>query len=174
VQLVFNPAHAAEAHEVAARARSEYYLAARGKVVLRSEGTVNAELATGEIEIAVTEAHILNTSQPPPFPIDAEGTADDVRLRYRYIDLRRPAMQRNLRRRALAVQAALVSRRCGLRRNRNSDSVARHARRRSRLPGAEPRQSRPFLRAAPIAAAFEAAPDGERLRPLLPDRAMLP
>jgi aspartyl-tRNA synthetase len=105
VQLVFNPAHAAEAHEVAARARSEYYLAACGKVVLRSEGTVNAELATGEIEIAVTEAHILNTSQPPPFPIDAEGTADDVRLRYRYIDLRRPAMQRNLRRRALAVQA---------------------------------------------------------------------
>jgi aspartyl-tRNA synthetase len=105
IQLVFNPAHAAEAHEVAARARSEYYLAARGKVVLRSEGTVNAELATGEIEIAVTEAHILNSSQPPPFPIDAEGTADDVRLRYRYIDLRRPAMQRNLRRRALAVQA---------------------------------------------------------------------
>jgi aspartyl-tRNA synthetase len=105
VQLIFNPAHAAEAHEVAARARSEYYLAARGKVVLRSEGTVNAELATGEIEIAVTEAHILNGSQPPPFPIDAEGTADDVRLRYRYIDLRRPAMQRNLRRRALAVQA---------------------------------------------------------------------
>jgi len=105
VQLIFNPAHAAEAHEVAARARSEYYLAARGKVVLRSEGTVNAELATGEIEIAVTEAHILNSSQPPPFPIDAEGTADDVRLRYRYIDLRRPAMQRNLRRRALAVQA---------------------------------------------------------------------
>jgi aspartyl-tRNA synthetase len=105
VQLVFNPAHAAEAHEIATRARSEYYLAARGKVVLRSEGTVNAELATGEIEIAVTEAHILNSSQPPPFPIDAEGTADDVRLRYRYIDLRRPAMQRNLRRRALAVQA---------------------------------------------------------------------
>ena len=105
VQLIFNPAHAAEAHEVAARARSEYYLAARGKVVLRSEGTVNAELATGEIEIAVTEAHILNSSQPPPFPIDAEGTADDVRLRYRYIDLRRPTMQRNLRRRALAVQA---------------------------------------------------------------------
>src|SRR5258708_10065546 len=105
VQLVFNPAHAPAAHEVAARARSEYYLAARGKVVMRSEGTVNAELPTGAVEIAVAEAHILNSSQPPPFPADAELTADDVRLRYRYIDLRRPAMQRNLRRRALAVQA---------------------------------------------------------------------
>jgi aspartyl-tRNA synthetase len=105
VQLVFNPAHDPAAHEVAGRARSEYYLAARGKVVHRSEGTVNAELPTGEIEIVVTEARILNTSQPPPFPIDGETTAEDVRLRYRYIDLRRPVMQRNLRRRALAVKA---------------------------------------------------------------------
>ncbi len=105
LQLVFNPAQAPAAHEVAGRARSEYYLAARGKVVMRSEGTVNAELPTGEVEIAVTEAHILNSSQPPPFPVDADATAEDVRLRYRYIDLRRPAMQRNLRRRALAVQA---------------------------------------------------------------------
>jgi aspartyl-tRNA synthetase len=105
VQLVFNPAEAPAAHEIAGRARSEYYLAARGKVVMRSEGTVNAELPTGAVEVAVTEAHILNISQPPPFPIDADATAEDVRLRYRYIDLRRPAMQRNLRRRALAVQA---------------------------------------------------------------------
>ena len=105
LQLVFNPEHAPAAHEVAGRARSEYYLAARGKVVMRSEGTVNAELPTGAVEIAVTEAHILNSSQPPPFPVDAEVTAEDIRLRYRYIDLRRPAMQRNLRRRALAVQA---------------------------------------------------------------------
>ncbi len=106
LQLVFNPALAAAAHEAAGRARSEYYLAARGRVVRRFEGTVNAELPTGEIEIAVTEAHILNVSQPPPFPIDGEGTAEELRLRYRYLDLRRPAMQRNLRRRALAVQAA--------------------------------------------------------------------
>ena len=105
LQLVFNPAEAPAAHQVAGRARSEYYLAARGKVVMRSEGTVNAELPTGAVEIAVTEAHILNGSQPPPFPVDAAVTAEDVRLRYRYIDLRRPAMQRNLRRRALAVQA---------------------------------------------------------------------
>ena len=106
LQLVFNPELAPEAHEVAGRARSEYYLAARGKVVRRSAGTVNAELPTGEIEIAVTEAHILNVSAPPPFPIDGAGTVEELRLRYRYLDLRRPAMQRNLRRRALAVQAA--------------------------------------------------------------------
>src|SRR5260221_10911738 len=86
VQLVFNPAHAPPAHEVAARARSEYYLATRGKLAMRSEGTVNAELPTGAVEIAVTEAHILNSSQPPPFPVDAEVTAEDLRLRYRYID----------------------------------------------------------------------------------------
>ncbi|HLK85859.1 MAG TPA: aspartate--tRNA ligase [Candidatus Binataceae bacterium] len=105
LQLVFNPAEAPAAHAVAGRARAEYYLAARGRVVMRSEGTANAELPTGAIEVAVSEARILNSSQPPPFPIDGETTAEDVRLRYRYIDLRRPTMQRNLRRRALAVQA---------------------------------------------------------------------
>jgi aspartyl-tRNA synthetase len=106
VQLVFNPEHDAGAHEVAGKARSEYFLAVKGKVVRRSEGAVNAELPTGEIEIVVREAKILNTAQPPPFPIDGEGTAEDVRLRYRYLDLRRPVMQRNLRRRHLALQGA--------------------------------------------------------------------
>jgi aspartyl-tRNA synthetase len=105
IQLVFNPTHDPAAHKVADRARSEYYVAARGKVVRRSEGTVNAELPTGEVEVVVSEARILNVAQPPPFPIDGETTAEDVRLRYRFIDLRRPAMQRNLRRRALAVKA---------------------------------------------------------------------
>lgn len=106
IQLVFNPTHDPAAHEVAERARSEYYVAARGKVVRRSEGTVNADLPTGEIEVVVNEARVLNVSQPPPFPIDGETTAEDVRLRYRFMDLRRPVMQRNLRRRALAVKAS--------------------------------------------------------------------
>jgi aspartyl-tRNA synthetase len=105
VQLVFNPEHNAAAHQVAGRVRSEYYLAVRGMVVRRSEGTVNAELPTGEIEVVVNDARVLNVSQPPPFPVDGEGTAEDVRLRYRYIDLRRPVMQRNLRRRAAALKA---------------------------------------------------------------------
>jgi aspartyl-tRNA synthetase len=106
VQVVFNPEHDPGAHEVAGRARSEYFLAVKGKAVRRSEGTVNAELPSGEIEIVAREAKILNPAQPPPFPIDGEGTAEDVRLRYRYLDLRRPAMQRNLRRRHLALQGA--------------------------------------------------------------------
>src|SRR5215472_9741929 len=66
VQLVFNPEHNSAAHQVAGRVRSEYYLAVRGKVVRRSEGTVNAELPTGEIEVVVNDARVLNVSQPPP------------------------------------------------------------------------------------------------------------
>jgi aspartyl-tRNA synthetase len=106
LQLVFNPEHNAAAHEVAGAVRSEFFLAAKGKVVRRAEGTVNAELPTGEIEIAVSECEVLNSSPPPPFPIEeGEGAAEELRLKYRYLDLRRPAMQRNLRRRHHAVKA---------------------------------------------------------------------
>src|ERR1700681_2130011 len=90
VQLVFNPAHDADAHLVAAAARSEYYIAVKGIVVPRRDGTINTELPTGEIEIAVTAAEVLNPSNPPPFPIaGTENTAEEVRLKYRYLDLRR-------------------------------------------------------------------------------------
>ncbi|MEA2649336.1 MAG: aspartyl-tRNA synthetase, partial [Candidatus Binataceae bacterium] len=67
VQLVFNPTHDRDAHQVATAARSEYYIAVKGAVVPRREGTINAELPTGEIEIAVTAAEILNPSNAPPF-----------------------------------------------------------------------------------------------------------
>jgi aspartyl-tRNA synthetase len=107
VQLVFNPAHDQDAHLVAAAARSEYYIAVKGAVVLRREGTINAELPTGEIEIAVTAAEILNPSNAPPFPITGpDNTAEEVRLKYRYLDLRRDGMQRNLRRRHQALRGA--------------------------------------------------------------------
>ncbi len=107
VQLVFNPAHDADAHLVAAAARTEYYIAVKGVVLLRRDGTVNAELPTGEIEIAVTEAEVLNPSNPPPFPIGGpDNTAEEVRLKYRYLDLRRDAMQSNLRRRHQALRGA--------------------------------------------------------------------
>ncbi len=106
LQLVFNPEHNAAAHEVAGSVRSEFFLAAKGKVVRRAEGTVNAELPTGEIEIAVTECEVLNSSPPPPFPIEeGEGAAEELRLKYRYLDLRRPEMQRNIRQRHRAVKA---------------------------------------------------------------------
>ena len=107
VQLVFNPAHDADAHVVAEAARAEYYIAVKGTVVLRRDGTINAELPTGEIEIAVTAAEVLNPSNAPPFPIGgAENVAEEVRLKYRYLDLRRDGMQVNLRRRHQALRGA--------------------------------------------------------------------
>src|ERR1700722_5237873 len=107
VQLVFNPANDAAAHEVASSARSEYYVAAKGTVVRRSDSTINAELPTGEIEVVVTAAEILNPSNAPPFPITGpDNTAEEVRLKYRYLDLRRDGMQRNLRRRHQALRGA--------------------------------------------------------------------
>lgn len=106
VQLVFNPAHSAAAHEAAANARSEYFVAARGKVVRRAEGAVNAELPTGEIEVVVNDFEVLNVATPPPFAIDdGESVAEEIRLKYRYLDLRRPTMQQNLRARHQAVKA---------------------------------------------------------------------
>jgi aspartyl-tRNA synthetase len=98
VQLVFNPEHERTAHQKAGAVRSEYYLAAKGQVVRRTEGTVNRELPTGEIEILVSAAEILGASQPPPFPLSGgeDSAAEEVRLKYRYLDLRRPEMQRNL------------------------------------------------------------------------------
>jgi len=106
IQLVFNPARDAAAHEVAQAARAECYVAAKGTVVLRAEGTVNKDLPTGEIEVLVDSAEIVGRSAPPPFPLGggAESAAEEIRLKYRYLDLRRPEMQRNLRRRHQALR----------------------------------------------------------------------
>ncbi len=106
VQLVFNPERNPAAHETARGMRMEYYVAVQGEVVRRSEGTVNAQIPTGAIEVAVTEARILNSSLAPPFPLGEGETGNEgVRLRYRYLDLRRPEMQRNLRCRHAAMRA---------------------------------------------------------------------
>ncbi len=106
VQLVLNPVHDAAAHEAAGDVRSEFYVAVKGKVVRRAEGTVNAELPTGEIEVLVSAFETLSASAPVPFQIaDGDATAEEIRLKYRYLDLRRPEMQRNLRRRHQALQA---------------------------------------------------------------------
>ncbi len=127
VQLVFNPERDAASHEVGPGARASLSVAMRGKVVRRSEGTVNAELPTGEIEIAVSEAQILNRLAAAAVSDRRRGHAPRTSAcKYRYLDLRRPAMQRNLRRRASGGAGdALVSRRQRLRRNRNADPVAR-------------------------------------------------
>ena len=106
VQLVMNPAHSASAHQAAEEVRAEFYIAAKGKVVRRIEGTVNAELPTGEVEVMVSEFETLSASAPPPFQVaDGDVTAEEIRLKYRYLDLRRPELQQNLRRRHQALQA---------------------------------------------------------------------
>ena len=106
VQVVFNPEQNAAAHAVARGVRAEFYLAVKGTVVRRAEGTVNAELPTGRIEVMASVAEVLNASQPPPFAVTEDtAAAEEVRLKYRYLDLRRPAMQQNLRRRHLAIRA---------------------------------------------------------------------
>ena len=97
VQLVFNPEDNHELHAMAHELRSEYVLAVEGKVRARPEGTVNPELKTGAVEVVVEELCILNDSEPLPFMIedDAEVT-ENLRLKYRYLDLRRPALQKRL------------------------------------------------------------------------------
>ena len=86
--------------------RSEWVISVEGTVRARPEGTVNAELGTGEIEVVECTVGVLGQAEPPPFPVDDRSETDEaVRLRYRYVDLRRPRMQRNLRLRARAVAA---------------------------------------------------------------------
>ncbi|WP_456385429.1 aspartate--tRNA ligase [Desulfolithobacter sp.] len=106
-QVVFNPEVNAEVHAKAHRLRSEWVLAVRGRVERRPEDMENPKLKTGAIEVLVSELHILNTSETPPFPLDEEvEVSDNLRLQYRYLDLRRPEMARNLFMRHKAVQAA--------------------------------------------------------------------
>jgi aspartyl-tRNA synthetase len=99
VQLVFDPERGTspDAMKLAEQLRSEYVLNVQGKVVKRSQSAVNPKLATGEIEIAVEQVEILNAAKTPPFYIqDGIDVDENVRLRYRYLDLRRPEMQRML------------------------------------------------------------------------------
>lgn len=96
MQLVFNPAFSKEVHKKAHELRSEYVIAVTGKVVARDPETVNQELPTGKWELQVTELTVLNTSKPLPFSLEADDIDEELRLKYRYLDLRRPAMQRRL------------------------------------------------------------------------------
>ncbi|MFU8819494.1 MAG: aspartate--tRNA ligase [Desulfurivibrio sp.] len=105
-QVVFNPETNPEVHAKAHGLRSEWVLAVRGKVGARPQGMTNPKLATGEIEVMVSELRILNQSLTPPFPLDEEvEVADTLRLKYRYLDLRRPTMAANLVMRHVAAQA---------------------------------------------------------------------
>jgi aspartyl-tRNA synthetase len=108
-QVVVSEETAAEAHAKAKNIRGEFVIAVKGEVVRRDDAAVNAKLATGEIEVKAAELLVLNDAAVPPFQLEVAGSenlADEyTRLKYRYLDLRRPALQHNIRTRAKAVAA---------------------------------------------------------------------
>jgi aspartyl-tRNA synthetase len=98
-QVVFNSEDAPEAHATAKELRGEYVIAVIGEVVARDANTRNPKIATGDVEVRAKELLILNDARTPPFQLDATGDAlasEDLRLKYRYLDLRRPQLQANL------------------------------------------------------------------------------
>jgi len=105
VQVVFNP-ELSESFALAERVRSEYVLHVTGTVRGRPDGTINPDLPTGQIEIVAEQVVVLNESETPPFPLEEEGheVGEDVRLRYRYIDLRRPQMLKRMQLRSKVSQ----------------------------------------------------------------------
>ena len=109
-------------HAKAELLRSEYVIAVEGTVALRTPETVNPNIATGEVEVVADKLWILNESRTPPFPMeDNVDVNEDARLKYRYVDLRRPRMQRNIILRSkIAFAVREVSVRAGLSRNRNA------------------------------------------------------
>ncbi|MCY3657450.1 MAG: OB-fold nucleic acid binding domain-containing protein, partial [Caldilineaceae bacterium] len=98
-QVVVDADSHPDAHAIASQARSEFVLKVAGTVRERPEGSANPTFATGEVELAAREVAILNRSETPPFYIsdEADETDETLRLQYRYLDLRRPRMLRNLR-----------------------------------------------------------------------------
>ena len=97
-QILFNPDHSAAAHQKAKGLRSEFVIAVRGEVVRRDPATVNPAISTGEVEVLVSEVYVLNEAKTPPFPIEDDiATSEDLRLKYRYLDLRRARLARNFK-----------------------------------------------------------------------------
>jgi aspartyl-tRNA synthetase len=105
VQLVVNPERAPEAAKTAHDIRSEFVVRAEGEVVRRAPDAVNPNIATGEVELQVDGLEIVARSEPLPFQLDDEGVEEPLRLRFRYLDLRRDRMQRNLRLSATVIAA---------------------------------------------------------------------
>jgi aspartyl-tRNA synthetase len=102
-QLVLNPERAPAAHAVAHEVRNEFVLRAEGEVARRDPANVNPGLATGEVELQVDDLEVVSRCPPLPFQLDEEGVDETLRLRYRWLDLRRPRLQRNLMLRARMV-----------------------------------------------------------------------
>jgi aspartyl-tRNA synthetase len=108
VQIVFNEEKNPGAHRRAKELRGEYVVAVEGRVVLRDPDKINANLASGEVEVIAERAYLFNEARTPPFEMDGPRPSEEVRLKYRYLDLRRARMQQNIR---LRHKAALATRR---------------------------------------------------------------
>lgn len=105
VQLALDPDRDLPSHQKAEQVRNEFVLAARGKVAPRPEGTVNPKMKTGEVEIEISELFILNRSETPPFMLDEfTEVAENIRLKHRYLDLRRSVLQKNMLMRHLVAK----------------------------------------------------------------------
>ena len=104
-QLVSDPQKNPEIHKIFESIRSEYVITVKGKVTRRPEETYNEKLPTGQVEIYPDEVEILSEAKPLPFVLDDDGVSEDVRLKYRYLDIRRPKMFNNLKLRHKVVQA---------------------------------------------------------------------
>ena len=171
---MINPERAPDAAEVAHDVRNEFVLQAEGEVVARAPDAVNPNLPTGEIELQVDTLRILSRSEPLPFQIGEENVDENLRLRYRWLDLRGARMQRNLRLCAHGDRRDPPrDGRARLRRRLDAEHDEGHARGRARLPRAGAPPAGPLLRARAVAAALQAAHADRRARPLLPDRHLL-
>ncbi len=174
VQIVFNPDRGAT-FATAETLRNEFVIRVTGRVRARPEGGNNPNLVSGEIEVLAHDIEILNAAQTPPFQLDDENLSETVRLQHRVIDLRRPQMQKNL---MLRHRAAMAARRyldahgfVDIETPMLYKSTPEGARE-FLVPSRDP--PRHVLRAAAVAAALQADADDGGLRPLLPDRQVLP
>ena len=166
-QLVFNTEVNAELCERANHLGREFVIQVKGTVSERS--SKNANIPTGEIEIIVSELNILNSAQTPPFTIeDNTDGGDDLRMKYRYLDLRRTAVRKN------DDGSTPLPGQQGLPGSGNSDADWFYSGRCTRLRGSFTYEPGTVLRIASVSADFEAVADGFRLRPLFPDCKMFP
>ena len=178
VQLVFDEKDCdQETFALGESLRGEYVLSVQGKVSLRDEAAVNEKLKTGRIEVFVRKAILLNKAETPPIYIDDDhpDESETVRMKYRYLDIRRPSVQRTLRMRHKILQTLrnymdgqeFVEVETPILTKSTPEGAAR-------LPGALPPAPRDLLRPAAEPADLQAAAHARRVRPLFPDRPLLP
>src|SRR5829696_5577627 len=172
LQLVFNPDEAGDAFELGHGLRAEDVISAGGTVVRRDPETVNRALPTGEFEIRVTDAELLSDAETPPFEIESFSgeVSEEMRLRHRYLDLRRDRM-----REAIELRHRVTNAMRGFLSDEGFLEIETPILTRSTPEGARDFlvPARLLLRAAAVAAAVQAAADDRRLRALLPDRPLL-